>query len=542
MTGADKRTNRVPSTTERQAAVAKPSSIRRQTFASNVRSSNDETQDPSFTELSLAQVKDALQEAERYFFSFEKEHLAIVSELQENDETFQQHQDLYVDVLKIYKRCRRNMCQRIADLTPIAEPQMVAEQQQQQAPVPLVMQADVSNMRNTWGTFAGDYAKWHSFRDRFKQAVHDETKVPVILKFQWLMQAVKGEAANAMGEWKLEAANYYRAWNQLCDVYEDDYLAVQTFVRRLLSVPRMTTPTYKGMRKIIDTINECVQQLANFVDTTNWDPITVFLAIDLMDQSTFEAWESNRERAKHENVEAPMDVDENQVAGGQTSNAEANSAANVSAANISAASAKTAETKRTNIFIPSWIELRAFLEKRARILVHAEQRDRSVGDGSQNPHRGRDNSQSSNRAHDGNQNTNRARDSSQAANRGGARPKVKQEKPQRQKAFTGYPPCPLCNEDHPLYKCGGFREMNLNGRYDFVRTKGLCHCCLKATDHFAAQCDQIGCDKCPSKPKHNGLLCQTKEALRRTANLAMEVDAPAGRPSRSQKRPNFNAS
>lgn len=510
-----KRHLRSNSTNERntEKSLEKPSKLRRPIFENSLRTTWAEVQDELlFAELTLMQAKDVLSQAEQIFQSFEHEHLKIITDLAEEDDSVERHQNLYTEIIGMYTRIRRAVCQRFGELTPASEQQNIAETSMMQQSVKVEMQENVNNMRNTWGTFSGDYAKWHSFRDRFKKSIHDEPKVSTILKFQWLMLAVKGEAAAAMGEWKLEEANYMFAWNRLCEVYEDDYLAVQTFVRRLLAILRMEKPTYKGIRRIIDTINECVQQLSNFVDTTNWDPITVFMAIDLMDSTTFEAWESMRENSELD--DPSIDVDETQSQAGDASQ----NAAGNDAAGGASASASDVKTKRYSVNIPSWNQVRWFLEKRARIMVHSERRDRSVG--SENQHRERDSSQSSIRT--------------------GTKQKPKQqERSQKQfrpKPATGYPPCPLCNCDHPLYHCEDFRGINLNGRWDFVRDKNLCSNCLRSTDHTAAECSLPGCDKCPNKAKHNGLLCSTKEANRRTAHLAMEVDQQGPSKVPQQKR------
>lgn len=494
--------------TDQRAAVekltTKANKLRRATFETTIRNSIIEIQDPSFAEFSLAQVQDGLSQAELKFQAFENEHLLIISELEESDD-FTPHQTLYTEVMNIYNKIRRILCARIAELTPAPEPH-IAENVGNANPQAIVVRTttDVSQMKNTWGTFAGDYTKWSSFRDRFKQAVHDNEEVPTMLKFQWLMEAAQGEAARAMGQWKLEIPNYIRAWNQLTQVYEDDYLAVQTLVRRLLTIPRMDVPTYKGIRRIIDTVNECTQQLSNFVPTDQWDPITVFMAIDLMDNTTYDAWEQHRQKVDIEaNDSTAMETEEQENATGGAVGGDANQ---VVGENNSSVSGST-QTKYS-FHIPSWSQLRAFLETRARVIIHSERRDRSIA----------------------NENQNRVRDGSQNSNRGGTKPKnfkqAKLQAPPKQRAPTGYPLCYMCNEDHPLYHCSDFRLLLLNARWDFVRSKHICANCLKATDHTANECTLAGCNKCPNAPKHNGLLCATKEANRRTAHLhAAQMDA-----------------
>lgn len=123
------------------------------------------------------------------------------------------------------------------------------------------------------------------------------------------MASVHGKAARVMGSWKQTEANYIHAWNRLCDVYEDDYLTVQTLVRELLSIPKMKERTYDGLRKIIDTVHECTNQLKSFVRTKNWYPILVFMVIDLLDPITYNNWEEEREK----NTKSTMDIDDTEL-------------------------------------------------------------------------------------------------------------------------------------------------------------------------------------------------------------------------------------
>lgn len=320
-------------------------------------------------------------------------------------------------------------------------------------------------------------------------------------KFSFLRAAVKGAAAKVMGKWAQTAKNYDLAWNRLFDVYQDDYLAVQTLIRRMLSIPRMNEPTNEGLPKIIDTINECVQQLGNFVDPENWDPMIVFMAIDLMDMTTYEAWEKYRQENEIETGSNAMELDD-QEADGAAVNPQQNTVAR-------------------KCFIPCWKEMRLFLDKRARILVHASHRDRS----NEPNRRNRDSSQGNSR----NSSRNRQAQSQTAVN------------PARNKPPTGYPLCIIetCRKDHPLFKCDEFMSKSLNGRKAFVAENHLCRVCLRM-DHQTSECTRPPCDKC-KHDKHNKALCPAREADRRTAALQAQTTQQVGASSQKFLHPSGGA-
>lgn len=90
-----------------------------------------------------------------------------------------------------------------------------------------VIQTDAAgNVPNTWGTFYGDYAKWHSFRDSW-MPIHLNKDIKPITKFMQLKAACLGDAAGASGEWDMTEDNYFKAFERLSNIFEDDYMQIQ---------------------------------------------------------------------------------------------------------------------------------------------------------------------------------------------------------------------------------------------------------------------------------------------------------------------------
>ena len=69
------------------------------------------------------------------------------------------------------------------------------------------------------------------------------------------------------------------------------------------------------------------------------------------------------------------------------------------------------------------------------------------------------------------------------------------------------PSCPMCKGDHWLYSCKQFRDLEPDGRMEFVRSHKLCYNCLKPGRHIARYCrirNVCGVQGC--KIKHCNLL------------------------------------
>lgn len=499
---------------------------RRRTFEMAIRAASTNVEADRFQTFILQQVTDCLVMLEQQFANFQSEHLRLVDDPAQAD-SVDAHFTLYTEINNVYSETRLKMTQRIAELTPPPPTPVQLPAQQQQQPQVLVnlKTADaLSNLRNTWGTFDGDHSAWHAFRDAFKAAVHDKpvTEIPINDKFQYLQAAMRGAALESFGKWTITDDNYKKAWNRLIECYEDDYLAVQTLVRRLLAIPKLETPTYNGIRKIIDTVHQQLQQLSNFVDVSNWDPLIVFMVVDLLDPITHEAWENYREKTSLELQEAntASDMEVEDASGGEIAIDVETIAEGAAGGATGGQIAATPTPKRPKIYIPTWSQVNAFLETRARIMMHSQHRDHKNSGGSRD----------------------RSRDSNAGRQRPKGKPNAIAEQPQASgnRQPTGYPLCILCKFDHPLYRCSVFIGLNLNGRWVVVRENRLCALCLKA-GHDVSQCKFPPCTRCPGNLKHNSLLCATREAERRTMLLqSNDVEMRQVEPAKFAEPPRKN--
>ena len=69
--------------------------------------------------------------------------------------------------------------------------------------------------------FSGRFSEWATFRDLFKSVIHDAEKLTDLDRFCYLKVGVHGKAFEIVKKYKLNAANYPLAWQDLVSHYEN---------------------------------------------------------------------------------------------------------------------------------------------------------------------------------------------------------------------------------------------------------------------------------------------------------------------------------
>lgn len=314
-----------------------------------------------------------------------------------------------------------------------------------------------TEVTNTWGVFHGDYDKWESWRDNFRDGCDKNPRLETTHKLRLLIEACRGEAKSVLGDWPIVETNYEKAWEQLCRIYDDKYMQVQALMRKLFSVPSIKEPNTQILRKIIDTVQKCVHGLSQHIDVSGIDAFVVFLVIDKLDKETFRAWEKHRRTQLSANASL--------------------SASQMTIENANDSDASAVWQKDANKRIPSWKQLESFLEDEVSICRHAQ-------------------------VHQGETNSVKERLGKNLSEKSdvyrGRQRKMKYA--QRPYAQLGAPPrdvppkakffqdCVLCPGDkHPQNKCPTLRAMNFAGRLQFRKDNRLCKICLNP-EHTRWEC------------------------------------------------------
>lgn len=163
------------------------------------------------------------------------------------------------------------------------------------APVTVNLPIDPANVANTWGVFDGNPLSWHGFISAFRAAVHDRAAIPPVNKFKYLLKALKGPAAHAIGSWDITSENYSSAFERLLVLYNKKYPRVRAYIAEIRSLPALRNTTAEGLQKMANTTYEVTRQLkALGVPTDSWDLWLVCELHSKMDPDTCCEWELTR--------------------------------------------------------------------------------------------------------------------------------------------------------------------------------------------------------------------------------------------------------
>lgn len=95
--------------------------------------------------------------------------------------------------------------------------------------------------------------------------------------------------------------------------------------------------------------------------------------------------------------------------------------------------------------------------------------------------------------------------------------------------------CLLCNNQHPLYSCQKFLDLNANNRFNFIKEKNLCINCMRS-GHTVGNCVFGPCRKCDQK--HNSLIC---DAINLKNNVLTSATCERGSSTNTSQVPADNA-
>lgn len=486
---------------------------------------HDQANSDEIRQKTAGDLKDMLQLLDKNWQKFEDEHLNLIPTIEDEAEQLSQQSRFEMAETR-YLHSRKAYRERIEELTPAPTVSNTQQAGNQQVPVIVKPPDSLANIVNTWNTFDGKHKDWPSFRDRFLGGTKE---LDPVNQLHLLQAAVKGEAASRMGKLPLTKENFQVSMDRLKKAFEDTYLVVQDLIRTMSNIPRMHQASRKGIRNIIDTTEECLHQLKNYVRIENWDTWIVFTTIDRLDSTTKREWEIYRKGLAKQNKPNTL-----LVMMESTRN-------NDESMDLSRDLSQSQNDKQA--YIPTWEDMQTFLEEQAGVLMHSE------SDNSRNSSRdsslNRGESTRSSRGHQKNhQQHNQQSYKQQANNQQANNQQVHHKQAQQQNANqtdneedqvpTGYELCKACKVgDHSLFRCPDWNRWNLQKRRDHVLANNLCYRCCRP-NHGDTQCGYYPtkpCPRCPQRQFHNSYLCPTREADRNTAYLNQNLSHQSGQNS-----------
>ncbi|XP_055634308.1 uncharacterized protein LOC129774572 [Toxorhynchites rutilus septentrionalis] len=211
------------------------------------------------------------------FSGFHNQILAIIpdEEIENQEAECQRFEDIYDLTSTIIEHSL--MQNNVADIAQAVPPQVIIHQQPLKAPIP---------------TFDGDYTKWPKFKAMFLDVMAQSVSRDAI-KLYHLDKALIGSAAGVLDSKTINEGNYTKAWNILTERYENRRVIIETHIRGLLQLQKMSTESNIELRKLVDECNNHVESLEYMEQELLGmsELIIIYLLTAALDKTTRKHWE-----------------------------------------------------------------------------------------------------------------------------------------------------------------------------------------------------------------------------------------------------------
>lgn len=293
--------------------------------------------------------------------------------------------------------------------------------------------------------FNGNYQQWISFKDLFNESIHNNNSISPAQKMQFLKMKLRGEAEKLIQHLRVSSDNYQTCWDILNQRYNNKKLIFNSHMNVLMSLPVMHQQTASSIKKLHDTTNECLNALKNLgIDISTWDPIVIYLVSQKMDAETYTDY--------IDSLPEPRDL-------------------------------------------PHLQDFLAYLEGKF-IALETVRRKTETNKNTQPFHNPQKHSNQS-------FNTSTQRKNPRDSGFNNANRHDEYKPFINHSAIKPYQKCLICDENHALFICNKFRELNNQEKRKLIAQNNICKNCL--INHNGKECtSQKTCRHCHEK--HNSLL------------------------------------
>ncbi|XP_055711546.1 uncharacterized protein LOC129806797 [Phlebotomus papatasi] len=152
--------------------------------------------------------------------------------------------------------------------------------------------------------FDGQYTDWLNFRDAFESTIHNNEDLKPYQKMQYLKMALKGSAAEDIGNVQICDANYEPTWTRLKENYEKKINLVESFIDQFMAQSKKKVDSFTDLqnaarkyRQIFDSLN------AMGDDCMKLDVWLIYLMKLNMSEQFRTKWEEGRDTEKMPDIE-----------------------------------------------------------------------------------------------------------------------------------------------------------------------------------------------------------------------------------------------
>lgn len=198
-----------------------------------------------------------------------------------HEEKYEEFEELFNDTSLLIERLKDSL----------APPPMHAVIPAQSAGQQVIVQQQA--LRAPFPTFDGKYENWPRFKSMFQDLMRRSSDCDAI-KLYHLEKSLVGSATGVIDSQTLQDNNYRQAWQILEDRYENERLIIDTHIRGLLNLKRLTKKSSNELRELVDECCRHVESLKflkqELLGVSELFVVNVLTAA--LDKETREHWES----------------------------------------------------------------------------------------------------------------------------------------------------------------------------------------------------------------------------------------------------------
>lgn len=101
-------------------------------------------------------------------------------------------------------------------------------------------------------TFSGRMSDWVTFRDTYKNLIHNDINLSDMDKFTYLRTSLTGDALQEIASIEISSVNYDIAWKALESVFENKKLLVMTYLDSLFALEPLRQENFETLSKLVN--------------------------------------------------------------------------------------------------------------------------------------------------------------------------------------------------------------------------------------------------------------------------------------------------
>ncbi|CAH2018260.1 unnamed protein product, partial [Acanthoscelides obtectus] len=140
--------------------------------------------------------------------------------------------------------------------------------------------------------FNGEYESWMEFRETFESMIHMNTQLHNIRKFHYLRASLAGDANRVIQEIEFTADNYSIAWQVLRDRYDNKQVLIQNHLRAICNFEGFSTASSAKIREVSENLFKHLKSLKQLgISIEKWDVLVIYLTVSKLDRYSSQEWE-----------------------------------------------------------------------------------------------------------------------------------------------------------------------------------------------------------------------------------------------------------